>query len=95
MRFQTRSWKFLAWLVRRLDTPVIDLYYYQLLLVCCSSCVPVSPRALTFGYKRARPAEGRVLAGSGVTAQQWLRFVGKESLGALHGGLLHHHTGRL
>lgn len=44
---------------------------------------------LTFGNEGAIPAEGGVFAGGGVTAQQRLRFVGEEALGAVHRRLLH------
>ena len=39
--------------------------------------------ALTFGNKRTCAAEGGVLAGGGVTAQQRLGFVGEEALAVL------------
>lgn len=45
--------------------------------------------SLTFGNEGAIPAEGRVFAGGGVAAKQWLRFVWEEAFGAVHRRLLH------
>ena len=47
---------------------------------------------LTFGNEGPVPAEGGVLAGGGVAAEQRLRFVGEEAFGAVHRRLLHAHA---